>query len=72
MKSEREVSQGEIRELAVRYDTHLPIGDGEIDFESLFRDLKQRGYDGRFAMMCADPAEFPAECEKFTELWLSA
>ena len=72
MKSEREVSQGEIRELAVRYDTHLPIGDGEIDFESVFRELKQCGYDGRFVMMCADPAKFPEEREKFTDLWLSA
>jgi sugar phosphate isomerase/epimerase len=72
MRKEREVSQGEIRELAVRYDTHLPIGEGEIDFDPVFRNLKQHGYDGRFVMMCADPAEFPKEREKFWELWLAA
>ena len=72
MKKEREVSQGEIRELAVRYDTHLPIGEGEIDFDSIFRELKQRGYDGRFLMMCECPSDFPKEREKFTELWLAA
>ncbi|MFW9795277.1 MAG: TIM barrel protein, partial [Candidatus Thorarchaeota archaeon] len=52
MRQDREVSQGEIRELAVRYDTHLPIGEGEIDFVIIFKELKQRGYDGRFCMMC--------------------
>jgi len=72
MKKEREVSQGEIRELAVRYDTHLPIGEGEIDFEPIFRELKQRGYDSRFLMMCECPSDFPSEREKFTELWLAA
>ena len=72
MKRESDVSQGEIRELAVRYDTHLPIGNGEIDFASIFSVLKQRGYDGRFGMMCADPKEFPSEREKFMELWLAA
>lgn len=72
MKKDREVSQGEIRELAVRYDTHLPIGDGEIDFDTIFRTLKQHGYDGRFLMMCECPSDFPREKEKFTELWLAA
>ena len=72
MKKEREVSQGEIRELAVRYDTHLPIGEGDIDFEPIFRSLKERGFDGRFLMMCECPADFPREREKFMELWLAA
>jgi len=72
MKKEREVSQGEIRELAVRYDTHLPIGDGEIDFDTIFRNLKQNGYDGRFLMMCECPSDFSRETEKFKELWLAA
>ncbi|MFW9807071.1 MAG: TIM barrel protein, partial [Candidatus Thorarchaeota archaeon] len=72
MKKEREVSQGEIRELAVRYDTHLPIGGGEIDFETIFRALKQRSYDSKFLMMCECPSDFPREKEKFKELWLSA
>ena len=72
MKKEREVTQGEIRELAVRYDTHLPIGEGEIDFESIFRELKQRSYDGRFLMMCECPSDFPKEKEKFLEIWLSS
>jgi sugar phosphate isomerase/epimerase len=72
MKKEREVSQGEIRELAVKYDTHLPIGEGEIDFVSIFRELKQRGYDGRFLMMCEYAPDFPKEREKFIELWLAA
>lgn len=70
MKKEREVTQGEIRELAVRYDTHLPIGEGEIDFDTIFRELKQRGYDGRFLMMCECPSDFPNEKEKFMDLWL--
>lgn len=72
MKKEREVTQGEIRELAVRYDTHLPIGEGEIDFHSIFRELKQRGYDGKFLMMCECPSDFPREKEKFMELWLAS
>ncbi|MFX1482400.1 MAG: sugar phosphate isomerase/epimerase family protein [Promethearchaeota archaeon] len=72
MKNEREVTQGEIRELAVRYDTHLPIGNGEIDFTSIFKQLKQRGYDGRFTMMCEDPNMYPKERDKFMDLWLAA
>jgi len=72
MKNEREVTQGEIRELAVRYDTHLAIGEGEIDFNTIFKNLKQRGYDGRFVMMCECLGDFPREREKFMELWLAA
>ena len=72
MKKEREVTQGEIRELAVRYDTHLPIGKGEIDFNTIFRSLKQRGYDGRFVMMCECPGDFKRERENFMNLWLAA
>jgi sugar phosphate isomerase/epimerase len=72
MKKEREVSQGEIRELAVRYDTHLPIGEGEIDFQTIFKELKHRGYSGKFLMMCECPPDFPREREKFMELWLAS
>ncbi|MFW9910788.1 MAG: TIM barrel protein [Candidatus Thorarchaeota archaeon] len=72
MKEEREVTQGEIRELAVRYDTHMPIGKGEIDFISIFKNLKRRGYDGRFLMLCECHADFLQEREKFMELWLAA
>ena len=72
MKKEREVSQGEIRELAVRYDTHLHIGEGEIDFHAIFKELKQRGYSGKFLMMCECPSDFPREREKFMELWLTS
>jgi sugar phosphate isomerase/epimerase len=72
MKKEREVSQGEIRELAVRYDTHLPIGEGEIDFDKIFHELKLRGYDGKFLMMCECPSDFPQERDKFMDLWLKA
>ncbi|MFW9974786.1 MAG: sugar phosphate isomerase/epimerase family protein [Candidatus Thorarchaeota archaeon] len=72
MKKDREVTQGEIRELAVRYDTHLPIGEGEIDFDTIFRELKQRGYDSRFLMMCECFSDFIIEREKFMRLWLKA
>ncbi len=72
LKKEREVTQSEIRELAVRYDTHLPIGEGEIDFDTIFKNLKQRGYDGRFVMMCECFADFQHEREKFLNLWLAA
>jgi sugar phosphate isomerase/epimerase len=72
LKSERKVTQSEIRELAVRYDTHLPIGEGEIDFGSIFKNLKQQGYDGRFVMMCECQGDFQREREKFMELWLAA
>ncbi len=72
MKSEREVTQEEILELAIRYDTHLPIGEGEIDFDVIFKNLKSCGYDGRFCMMSSNPEDFPQEREKFMELWLAA
>ncbi|MFW9809904.1 MAG: TIM barrel protein [Candidatus Thorarchaeota archaeon] len=72
MKKEREVTQGEIRELAVRYDTHLPIGEGEIDFDPIFKNLKHRGFDGRFVMLCECHADFPQEREKFLDFWLAA
>ncbi|MFW9768902.1 MAG: TIM barrel protein [Candidatus Thorarchaeota archaeon] len=72
MRKERNVTQGEIRELAVRYDTHLPIGEGEIDFDLIFKELKRRGYNGRFCMMSENPDAFSQEREKFTDLWLAS
>ncbi len=71
-RKKRRLSREEIRELAHKYDEHLPIGEGDIDFQSIFQQLKQRNYDGRFLMMCADPARFPEEREKFMSLWLNA
>jgi sugar phosphate isomerase/epimerase len=72
LKQKREVSYEETRELARKYDTHLSIGEGKIDFEPIFKKLKQRGYDGRFLMMCKDPEKFPEERELFTKLWLES
>jgi sugar phosphate isomerase/epimerase len=71
-REKREVSIEETRELARRYDTHLPIGEGSIDFETIFRELKERGYDGKFLMMCADQKKFLREREKFMKLWMEA
>jgi sugar phosphate isomerase/epimerase len=71
-REKRNVSREEIRELANRYDEHLAIGEGDIDFECIFKELKERHYDGRFLMMCADPSRFPEEREKFMRLWLEA
>ena len=72
LKQKREVSYEETRELARKYDTHLAIGEGKIDFESIFKKLKQRGYDGRFLMMCKDLDKFPKERDRFTKLWLES
>ncbi|MHA2240039.1 MAG: sugar phosphate isomerase/epimerase family protein [Candidatus Thorarchaeota archaeon] len=72
LKKERYVSVEEMRELALRYDTHLPIGEGHIEFEPIFSELKQNGYDGKFLMMCSDPSKFVDEKQKFTDLWLKS
>ncbi len=69
LRREGPLSRQEMREVARRYDEHLPIGEGSVDFESVLSALKKRGYDGRFLMMCADPARFPEEREKFLALW---
>ncbi|NHJ14330.1 MAG: sugar phosphate isomerase/epimerase [Candidatus Thorarchaeota archaeon] len=66
------VSRLEMREMARKYDTHYQIGKGSIDFQPLFRELKERSYAGRFLMMSKDPGDFEEEREKFTNLWLEA
>ena len=72
LKQKREVSFEETRELARKYDTHLSIGEGKIDFEPIFRKLKQRGYDNRFLMMSKDLEKFPEERDRFTKIWLES
>ena len=71
MRKKGRLSRKEIRELAKKYDEHLCIGEGIIDFETIFRQLKERGYDGKFLMMCADPLRFPEERAKFLDIWNS-
>ncbi|MFW9921221.1 MAG: sugar phosphate isomerase/epimerase family protein [Candidatus Thorarchaeota archaeon] len=72
IKKERLLKIEEMREMARKYDEHLPIGEGHIDFAPLFRELKENHYDGRFLMMCADQTKFDDEREKFMSLWLNA
>ncbi len=72
IKKERVLSIEEMRIIARKYDEHLPIGEGNIDFIPLFRELKERHYDGKFLMMCADQTNFDSERKKFMDLWLSA
>jgi len=71
-KSLADISQADLRELARECDEHLPIGEGNIDFDSIFASLKEHSYDGRFLMMCADPNIFDNERKKFHDLWLAA
>ncbi|MFW9907644.1 MAG: sugar phosphate isomerase/epimerase family protein [Candidatus Thorarchaeota archaeon] len=70
IKKERQLTTSEMREIASKYDEHLPIGTGSINFEPMFAELKQRGYDGKFLMMCNDQSRFSSEREKFLDLWL--
>jgi sugar phosphate isomerase/epimerase len=72
LRREREVAHEELLILAREHDEHLPIGEGEIVFEPIFRELKERGYAGKFLMMCKDPERFPGERDKFTKIWLEA
>jgi sugar phosphate isomerase/epimerase len=72
LKKKRDVSYEETRDLARKYDAHLCIGEGKIDFETIFRKLKQRGYDKRVLMMSKDLDKFPEERDKFTKLWLES
>lgn len=65
-------TQDELREMAIHSDKHLPIGDGSIKFAPIFSALKERNYDGRFLMLCADPLCFKEERKKFMDLWLAA
>jgi sugar phosphate isomerase/epimerase len=67
-----EFSQEDLREMSIACDTHLPIGDGSIEFSPIFSSLKERNYDGRFLMLCADPLCFNAERDKFMDLWLKS
>ncbi|MFW9799643.1 MAG: hypothetical protein ACFFD9_04355, partial [Candidatus Thorarchaeota archaeon] len=72
LRNERVVSREEMLVIARRYDEHLGIGGGSIDFEPILGDLKQRSYSGRFLMMCKDPSRFPEERNKFMDIWLRA
>lgn len=69
LRKEREVTREEMRDMARDYDTHLPVGDGEIDFDPVLQKLKEKSYDGRFLMMCTDPSRFPEERETFKSMW---
>ena len=71
-KNLSEFSQDDLREISIACDTHLPIGDGSIEFSPIFSSLKQRNYDGRFLMLSSDPLCFNAEREKFMDLWLNS
>ncbi|MHA1577039.1 MAG: sugar phosphate isomerase/epimerase family protein [Candidatus Thorarchaeota archaeon] len=72
LRKKQDVSTKETREIARKYDTHLPIGTGSIDFSPIFRELKEHKYDSKFLMMCNDHTRFPEEREKFEKLWLEA
>ncbi len=72
LRKQKDVLTKETREIARKYDTHLPIGTGSIDFGPIFKELKERNYDSKFLMMCNDHTRFPEEREKFQNLWLGA
>ncbi|MFW9888842.1 MAG: sugar phosphate isomerase/epimerase family protein [Candidatus Thorarchaeota archaeon] len=72
LRLQREVAHEELLVIAREYDEHLPIGEGEIEFHPILRELKERGYSGKFLMMCRDPENFINERNKFTLLWLEA
>ncbi len=72
LRAKGSVSGRDVRDIAVKYDTHLPIGEGVIDFAQIFAALKEKEYDGRFLMMSNNPLDFRNEKEKFLHLWLSA
>jgi sugar phosphate isomerase/epimerase len=71
-RRKRKVTRLEMREIARKYDTHDQIGKGCIDFQPIFKELKERSYSGRFLMMARDPGNFDKEREEFTRLWLDA
>ncbi|MCK5265872.1 MAG: hypothetical protein KAR03_09725, partial [Candidatus Thorarchaeota archaeon] len=71
-KGMNEFNQEELREMAVDYDKHLPIGEGSIEFAPIFSALKEKNYDRRFLMRCADPFCFKNERENFLNMWLAA
>jgi len=72
LRREREVSREEMLVLARKYDEHLSIGEGSIDFEPILTEIKQRSYNGRFLMMCKYPEKFPEERDRFMNAWLKA
>ncbi len=72
LKKKRDVSRGEMRELALRYDSHSRIGEGSIDFEKIFALLKSVSYDKRFLMIGGQPEDFEGERSSFMERWLAA
>ncbi|MHA1938410.1 MAG: sugar phosphate isomerase/epimerase family protein [Candidatus Thorarchaeota archaeon] len=72
LRRERDVTHEELLVIAREHDRHLPIGEGEIEFEPIFRALKEKGYSGKFLMMCKDPEKFPDERDKFMKIWLEA
>ncbi|MHA2068228.1 MAG: sugar phosphate isomerase/epimerase family protein [Candidatus Thorarchaeota archaeon] len=72
IRRQREVTHEELLVIARDHDEHLALGDGNIDFHPIFRELKERGYSGKFLMMCRDPERFPTERDKFTQVWLEA
>jgi len=71
-KNIADFSKEDLREMSIACDKHLPIGDGSIEFGSIFSALKQKHYDGRFLMLCSDPTCFNNERDKFMNLWLEA
>ncbi len=71
-KNLADFSKEDLREMSIACDKHLPIGDGSIEFTSIFSALKQRHYDGRFLMLCSDPTCFKNERDMFMKLWLDA
>ncbi len=60
------------RDLALKYDEHMCIGEGSIDFLSIFKELKKRSYDGRFLLICKGTSRFEEQREKVRELWAKA
>ncbi|TFG32077.1 sugar phosphate isomerase/epimerase [Candidatus Thorarchaeota archaeon] len=71
-KAMSEFSREDLREISISCDTHLPIGDGSIEFLPIFSALKERNYDSRFLMLSSDPLSFNNERDKFMDLWLKA
>lgn len=69
LRKEGVVSREEMRAMAREYDTHLPLGKGEVNFEPILHRLKEKAYDGRFLLMAKDPARFPEERDMLRELW---
>ena len=65
-------SKEDLRELALKSDKHMRIGEGTIEFDPIFSALKEKNYDNRFLMLSNDPNDFETERKKFLDLWLKA